>query len=69
MDEKEKQDYLENYKIDKEKGIPFFPDTLFKDAVVALIIFIILIALAFFLGAPLEERANPADANYTPKPE
>jgi mono/diheme cytochrome c family protein len=69
MNEKEKQEYLESYKKAKEKGIPFFPDTLFKDAVVALIIFLILIALAFFMGAPLEERADPADSSYTPRPE
>jgi quinol-cytochrome oxidoreductase complex cytochrome b subunit len=69
MDEQEKRDYLESYKADKEHGIPFFPDALFKDAVVSLIIFLILVALAYFVGVPLEERANPADANYTPRPE
>jgi hypothetical protein len=30
MDEKEQQEYLEQYKIDKEKGVPFFPDILLK---------------------------------------
>jgi mono/diheme cytochrome c family protein len=69
MDEQEKKEYLESYKEDKEHGIPFFPDALFKDAVVSLIIFLILVALAYFVGVPLEERANPADANYTPRPE
>jgi len=69
MDEKEKQTYLEKYKKAKEKGVPFFPDTLFKDAIVALLIFLVLIGLASFLGAPLEERANPADSSYTPRPE
>ncbi|HET7378280.1 MAG TPA: c-type cytochrome, partial [Anaerolineae bacterium] len=46
-----------------------FPDTLFKDAVVSFVIFLILIALAYFVGAPLEARANPGDASYTPRPE
>lgn len=69
MDEREKQEYLEGYKEEKEKGVPFFPDILFKDAVIALVIFLGLIALAYFVGAPLEERANPADTNYTPRPE
>ncbi len=69
MDEKERQEYLEQYKKDKEKGVPFYPDVLFKDAVISLIIFLILIALAYFVGAPLEERADPADTNYTPRPE
>ena len=69
MNEKEKKAYLDGYKKAKEKGVPFYPDILFKDAVVSLVIFIVLAALAYFLGAPLEERANPSDTNYTPKPE
>jgi quinol-cytochrome oxidoreductase complex cytochrome b subunit len=69
MNEQEKQEYLERYKVAKEKGVPFFPDILFKDAVVVLFIFLILAALAYFLGAPLEARADPADTNYTPRPE
>jgi mono/diheme cytochrome c family protein len=69
MDEKERQEYLEQYKKEKEKGVPFFPDILFKDAVISLVIFIVLVALAYFIGAPLEPRADPADTTYTPRPE
>lgn len=69
MNEKEQKTYLEQYKKDKEKGVPFYPDILFKDAVVSLIIFLALVAIAFFIGTPLEERANPSDTSYTPKPE
>jgi mono/diheme cytochrome c family protein len=69
MNEKERQEYLEKYKKDKEKGVPFFPDILFKDAVVSLVIFLVLVALAFFVGAPLEPRADPADTSYNPRPE
>lgn len=69
MDEKEKQAYLENYTQAKKKGVPFFPDALFKDAVISLLIFLILVGLAYFIGAPLEARANPADTSYTPRPE
>jgi len=69
MNEQEKKSYLEKYKKDKEKGVPFFPDIIFKDAVVSLIIFVILVALAFFVGAPVDERANPNDTSYTPRPE
>ncbi len=69
MNEQEKKSYLENYKKAKEKGVPFFPDIIFKDAVVSLIIFLALVALAYFVGVPVEERANPNDANYTPRPE
>ncbi len=69
MKEQEKKEYLEKYHAAKEKGVPFFPDIIFKDAVISLLVFIILVGLAYFIGAPLEERANPADTAYTPRPE
>jgi mono/diheme cytochrome c family protein len=69
MDEQEKQQYHEAYKKEKEKGVPFFPDLLFKDALIALLVFLILVSMAFFFGAPLEERADPSDTSYTPRPE
>jgi mono/diheme cytochrome c family protein len=69
MKDSEKQEYLEHYKAQKEKGVPFYPDILYKDAVISLVIFLILIALTYFLGAPLEEQANPSDTTYTPRPE
>src|SRR5512135_1065215 len=69
MNEQEKKAYDEEYHEAKEEGVPFFPDILFKDAVVSLIVFVILIALAYFVGAPLEPRANPGDTSYTPRPE
>jgi mono/diheme cytochrome c family protein len=69
MNEQEKQDYLEKYHQEKELGVPFFPDIIFKDAIVSFIVFLVLIGFAYFLGAPLEARANPADTTYTPRPE
>jgi len=69
MNEEQKRQYLEDYQQAKKKGVPFFPDILFKDAVVSLLIFAALVALAFFVGAPLEARADPSDANYAPRPE
>ncbi len=69
MNEQEKQEYLKKYHEDKENGVPFYPNIIFKDVIVALIIFLLLIGLAYFLGASLEARANPADTTYTPRPE
>jgi mono/diheme cytochrome c family protein len=69
MKEKDKQEYLARYKEAKEKGVPFFPDIILKDAIVSLLVFIILAALAYFVGATTEARANPADTSYTPRPE
>ena len=69
LKEKEKQNYLKQYKEQKEKGVPFFPDILFKDAVVALIVLLILLALTIFVGVSLEEQADPTDTTYNPRPE
>jgi mono/diheme cytochrome c family protein len=69
MDPQDKQRYDAEYSEAKKKGVPFFPDILFKDAVVALGIFLILIGLAYLVGIPMEPRADPADTGYTPRPE
>jgi mono/diheme cytochrome c family protein len=69
MNPETKRRILDAYQRAKEKGVSFFPEVVFKDAVVALAIFLLLIALSYFVGAPLEERADPADTNYTPRPE
>lgn len=69
MNEQERQAYLERYQEAKRKGIPFFPDALVKDALVSLGVFLALVALAYFIGAPLEAQADPSDTTYTPRPE
>ena len=69
MNKQEKKEYLEKYSQEKKKGVPFFPNIIFDDAVVSFGVFLLLIALAYFIGAPLEARANPADTTYTPRPE
>ncbi len=69
MDQERRRRYQERYDAQKKLGKPFWPDTIFKDAVASLIIFLILIALAVFLGTPLEERADPTNTAYVPRPE
>jgi mono/diheme cytochrome c family protein len=69
MKPEERRQYLEEYQEDKKKGIPFFPNALFKDAVVSLIVLIALIALSWFVGSELGERADPSDDSFSPKPE
>ncbi len=69
MNREDKEAYLEKYKQEKERGVPFFPDVVFKDAVISLVVFLLLVGLAYFIGTPLEPRADPADTNYTPRPE
>jgi mono/diheme cytochrome c family protein len=67
--EEERQEYLRKYEEEKKKGVPFWPDVIFKDVLVAFFVFLALVALAYFVGASLEEIADPSDANYTPRPE
>ncbi|MBL1171492.1 MAG: c-type cytochrome [Chloroflexi bacterium] len=69
MKQQDQEKYMAEYKQAKEKGVPFFPDIIFKDAIVAFLVFLILVALAIFAGAPLEKQANPADSSYIPRPE
>jgi mono/diheme cytochrome c family protein len=70
MNEQDKQAYQKQYKKDKEtSGIRFFPDIIFDDAIMSLILFLGLAVLALVVGSALEERANPADTSYTPRPE
>jgi mono/diheme cytochrome c family protein len=69
MNDKDKRDYLDQYGREKQQGEQFFPDSLVRDALVALFVFLVLVALAYFVGAPLEARADPSDATYTPRPE
>ena len=68
MREEDKKEYLDKYQEAKKKGIPFFPDALFKDAVVALGIFIILIVLSALVGAALGDRVDPS-VEFDPEPE
>ena len=69
MKKEDQERYREEYAEQKRKGIPFFPDAVFKDAVVALLVFIALVGLAVFLGSKLEAIADPGDSTYTPRPE
>ena len=68
MREKDKKEYLDKYQDAKKKGIPFFPDALFKDAVVALGIFVILIVLSALVGAALCDRVDQS-TEFDPEPE
>ncbi|MDH3261224.1 MAG: c-type cytochrome [Acidimicrobiia bacterium] len=69
MKSEEREEYLKEYDEKKKKGVPFWPDIIFKDVLVSFLLFLILVALAYFLGSSLEEIADPSDANYTPRPE
>jgi mono/diheme cytochrome c family protein len=69
MKEEQKKNVHEKYKIALQKGERFWPDSIFKDLLVSLAIFIVLIMLATFIGVPGEPKADPSDSAYVPKPE
>ena len=52
-----------------QKQETFFPTFLFKEAVVALAVFIVVILLAIFLPAEMGDPADPSDSSFIPKPE
>ncbi len=69
MDEETKKQIRERYQRELWRGESFWPDSIFKDVIVSLAIFILLILLAAFLGVPAELKADPSDTSYVPRPE
>lgn len=63
------QEYKERYEAQKQRGVKFFPDIIYKDMIVSFGLFVILLILATFIGVKPEPPADPNDANYIPRPE
>ncbi|MDH4163751.1 MAG: cytochrome b N-terminal domain-containing protein [Nitrospirota bacterium] len=51
------------------KTEPLFPNQIFRDTIMILVLFIALSALALLFPAPLEPQADPTDSSYNPRPE
>ena len=69
MSDETKKKINQRYERELQKGERFWPDSIFKDAVMALAIFLVLILLATFIGVPFEPKADPSDTSYVPRPE
>jgi mono/diheme cytochrome c family protein len=69
MNEESKQKIKERYAGALRMGERFWPDSIYKDLLVSLAIFILLILLATFAGVPGEPKADPSDTSYLPRPE
>ena len=69
MKEEDKKKYQEKYAQEKQKGVKFYPDIVYKDILVAFGIFVLLIILATFVGVANEPKADPNDTAYIPRPE
>lgn len=69
MNDETKQKINEKYERELQRGERFWPDSIFKDAIMALAIFVILILLATFVGVHDSPKADPSDTSYIPRPE
>ena len=61
--------YHTRYAKSKGAGVPFWPNILYKDVVVGVVVVGILVVLARVTGAGLESPADPSDSTYVPRPE
>jgi mono/diheme cytochrome c family protein len=69
VEDDNKQHYKERYNSEKEQGVKFFPDIIYKDMIAAFGVFIVLVGLAVFIGVSAEPPADPNDSTYIPRPE
>ncbi|MEO8358043.1 MAG: c-type cytochrome [Chloroflexota bacterium] len=69
MNDETKKKINERYERELTRGERFWPDSVFKDLIVSLGIFMVLILLATFIGVAPEAKADPADTSYLPRPE
>jgi mono/diheme cytochrome c family protein len=69
MNEEQKKQYKEKYSQAKQNGVKFWPDIIYKDLVISIALFIILVILATWIGVAQEAKADPSDSAYIPRPE
>jgi mono/diheme cytochrome c family protein len=69
MNDETKKKINARYERELNKGERFWPDSIFKDAIMALAIFLVLILLSTFIGIPSDPKADPSDTSYVPRPE
>jgi mono/diheme cytochrome c family protein len=69
MKDEVKKRIAERYQRELGRGERFWPDSIYKDLLVSLGIFVLLVLLASFVGVPLDARADPSDMSYIPRPE
>ncbi len=69
MNDESKKKIKERYEGALRKGERFWPDSIYKDLLVSLAIFVLLVLLATFAGVASSPKADPSDTTYLPRPE
>ncbi len=69
MNQAEKERYLREYSILKNKGKPFFPYAVAKDGCMALLVMVVIMLLSLEFGAELGPKVNPTTTTYVPRPD
>src|SRR5512133_2009109 len=69
MNDETKKKINQRYERELNRGERFWPDSIFKDVIMALGIFLVLVLLATFIGVPTDPKADPSDTSYVPRPE
>jgi mono/diheme cytochrome c family protein len=69
MNEETKKKINAKYERELDSGERFWPDSIFKDVIMALGIFVLLIVMATFVGVHDTPKADPSDTSYVPRPE
>ena len=69
MNQGEKEAYLREYAILKNEGEPFFPYSVAKDSLMAMIVILLIAFLALLFGAELGPKADPTTTTYVPRPD
>ncbi len=69
MNTREKEAYLREYSILKSQGKPFFPYSVAKDSIMAVVVMASIILMSLVLGAELGPKVDPTTTTYTPRPE
>jgi ubiquinol-cytochrome c reductase cytochrome b subunit len=69
VNEEQKKLYKDKYTQEKQNGVKFWPDIIYKDLVISIALFIVLVILATWIGVSQEPKADPSDSAYIPRPE
>ena len=69
MNDETKKNINARYERELTKGERFWPDSIYKDLIVSLGIFVLLVLLATFIGISPDAKADPSDTSYIPRPE